>query len=106
MPSPFTLAMVCTVAYAVVVTAMIFIHGAWLAPFIEQQGERSAGFSAWILRSSLFRDYLAARRLCSQLGITPLWLRWMTLLLPAASILIVCVMGLMLVGILVDIFAK
>ncbi|MGO8930726.1 MAG: hypothetical protein ACLQU3_28035 [Limisphaerales bacterium] len=89
LPLTFILAMAGVAAYLAAVIAALVVHGVWVAPFIERQGERTAGFFAhWMLGGAgLVRGYMTARRLCKQRGVRPLWMRWFGLLLVVAAIL-------------------
>lgn len=71
MPLEAILILVVIGAYFAVFITSLLIHGIWIAPFIGRHGFRSAGFAAhWMLGTGLVRDYLTARRLCKQMGIT------------------------------------
>ncbi len=89
MPVTFILAMAGVAAYLAAAITALLVHGIWVAPFIERQGERTAGFFAhWMLGGfGLIRDYLTARRLCARAGVRPFWMRWFTALLAAAALL-------------------
>jgi len=99
MPFSFTLAMAGLAAYfAVLITALI-VHGVWVAPFIERHGARTAGFVAhWMLGTGSVRDYLTARRLGRERGISPRWLRWFTWLLVIVGIFVVGLVSFMLLS--------
>jgi hypothetical protein len=98
MPLPFILALAVLAAYFAVVITALMIHGIWVAPFIERHGARTAGFVAhWMLGGSgLVRDYLTARRLCRERGISPWWIKWLTSLLVVAGMLVAGIVGFLL----------
>ena len=88
MPLTFILTMAAVAGYlGAVMTALLF-HGAWVAPFIERHGQRTAGFfSHWILApTGLIRDYMTARRLCERVGLRPFWMRWFTSAMVLAAV--------------------
>ena len=82
--------------FAVFITALL-LHGIWVAPFIERHGARAAGFTShWIIGTGLIRDYITARRICKQKGLTPHWVRWFSVTLLAIGIMAAGIVGFIL----------
>ncbi len=99
MPTSFILAMTALGAYFGVLITALIVHGIWVAPFIERHGAKSAGFVAhWMLGTGLVRDYLTARRLCRERGISPRWMRWFTSLLFVVGLLVAGLVAFMLLS--------
>ena len=100
MPLSFILAMIGVGIYFVVIIIALMIHGIWLAPFVERHGKRTAGFLTWTAGVGLVLDYLTARQLCHERGISPWWMRWFASLLVVAGVLA----ALIIIYVLLEIF--
>jgi hypothetical protein len=73
-------------AYFGIAIATVIVHHGSVAPFLTQHGEKPSEFAACcMLGIGLVRDYLVARRLCTQRGMQPRWMKRYISLLAALA---------------------